>query len=74
MAEVFPIAKARRSRCPICRKPSAPDFRPFCSARCKTLDLGRWLGGDYRVPTEEGPDDADAAALRAGPGDEEPEG
>jgi endogenous inhibitor of DNA gyrase (YacG/DUF329 family) len=23
---------------------------PFCSARCKAVDLGRWLAGDYRIP------------------------
>jgi endogenous inhibitor of DNA gyrase (YacG/DUF329 family) len=28
----------------------APAFRPFCSERCKLLDLGRWLSEDYRVP------------------------
>jgi endogenous inhibitor of DNA gyrase (YacG/DUF329 family) len=29
-----------------------PQF-PFCSARCKTIDLGRWLGETYRIPAEE---------------------
>ena len=45
-----------RVRCPICERwmegPSAaewPDF-PFCSRRCKTIDLGRWLGEAYRIP------------------------
>jgi endogenous inhibitor of DNA gyrase (YacG/DUF329 family) len=28
-----------------------PEF-PFCSRRCKTIDLGRWLGDDYLVPAE----------------------
>ena len=46
--------------CPICRKPSVPKFRPFCSRRCADLDLGRWMTGAYRVETEEPPeDDAD---------------
>jgi endogenous inhibitor of DNA gyrase (YacG/DUF329 family) len=26
---------------------------PFCSPRCKTIDLGRWLGESYRIPAEE---------------------
>lgn len=39
-----------RRRCPICRKPAVQRFRPFCSARCADIDLGRWIGGDYRVP------------------------
>lgn len=39
-----------RRRCPICRKPAVPKFRPFCSVRCANVDLGRWIGGDYRIP------------------------
>jgi uncharacterized protein len=39
--------------CPTCRKPSDPRFRPFCSKRCKELDLLRWLNEDYRVPVVE---------------------
>lgn len=72
MAEVHSIAKARRSRCPICQKPSVAEHRPFCSARCKTIDLGRWLGGGYRVPTEEEPEEGDLEALlRQGPEEED---
>jgi endogenous inhibitor of DNA gyrase (YacG/DUF329 family) len=34
-----------------------PQF-PFCSPRCKTIDLGRWLGGTtYGVPVEGRPED-----------------
>lgn len=54
-------------RCPICRKPvSVPSqdepaevasFAPFCSERCKLIDLGRWLDGKYQIPV--GPDDRD---------------
>lgn len=36
--------------CPICRKPSAEKFRPFCSARCADVDLGRWLTEGYATP------------------------
>jgi uncharacterized protein len=36
--------------CAYCRRrPIDPDWRPFCSERCKLADLGRWLSGDYRV-------------------------
>jgi endogenous inhibitor of DNA gyrase (YacG/DUF329 family) len=45
--------------CPICGKPASPSRRPFCSARCADIDLGRWLKGVYSVPTEESPDDED---------------
>ena len=54
------------TQCAYCRRhPAHPDWRPFCSERCKLADLGHWLSGDYRVPgdpppaadTEGGPDD-----------------
>ena len=45
-------------KCPTCKKsvpdPAAgaavPPFFPFCSDRCKLIDLGRWLDGKYQVP------------------------
>lgn len=39
--------------CPICGKPPAEEFKPFCSARCADVDLHRWLGGVYKVETNE---------------------
>jgi endogenous inhibitor of DNA gyrase (YacG/DUF329 family) len=53
--QVLPLPQARRSKggCPICRRPVSKTYRPFCSARCADIDLGRWLKGVYRVPTEE---------------------
>ena len=47
-------------RCPICRKPTQPDFRPFCSRRCADVDLGRWFTEGYAVPA--GPPEEDDAA------------
>ncbi len=47
-------------RCTVCGKPVEPRFRPFCSERCKQVDLGRWLDGRYAVPgdpLEDGPED-----------------
>jgi len=43
-------------RCPTCRaevKPREenPSF-PFCTPRCRAVDLGRWFTGEYRVPDE----------------------
>ncbi len=49
--------------CVYCRKrPVAPAFRPFCSERCKLLDLARWVNGDYRIPdtASKEPDDEEA--------------
>jgi endogenous inhibitor of DNA gyrase (YacG/DUF329 family) len=43
--------------CPICGKPSERPFRPFCSQRCKDVDLHRWLAGTYAVPAVESEDD-----------------
>ena len=45
---------APRSRCPICGKPVSERHRPFCSQRCATIDLARWITGAYRVPEKEG--------------------
>lgn len=35
--------------CPICRKPATAPHSPFCSPRCRQVDLGRWLAGGYVV-------------------------
>ncbi len=46
--------KTRKVRCPICGKKALWEgnpFRPFCSERCKLIDLGRWLKEDYRLTT-----------------------
>jgi endogenous inhibitor of DNA gyrase (YacG/DUF329 family) len=57
----------REVACPRCGKkaPFTPDnaWRPFCSERCKMIDLGAWAEERYRVPVESGPDD-DAADLK----------
>ena len=36
--------------CPICGKPATAASRPFCSERCRDVDLNRWLSGSYVVP------------------------
>ena len=46
--------------CPICRKPADTRYRPFCSKRCADVDLGKWFGGDYAVPSSD-PEDIEAA-------------
>jgi endogenous inhibitor of DNA gyrase (YacG/DUF329 family) len=40
-------------RCPICGKPANDATRPFCSSRCRDVDLNRWLSGTYVVPGSE---------------------
>jgi len=57
---------ARRNKkggCPICNKPVAAEYKPFCSKRCADVDLGNWLGGSYAIPAEEPPSEADLEAL-----------
>lgn len=66
-------------QCPICKRPVAapPDGQPrgcfpFCSDRCKLVDLGRWLGGKYQIPvidTDESHDgEVDDQGQDASPG------
>jgi endogenous inhibitor of DNA gyrase (YacG/DUF329 family) len=49
-------------RCPICKGPVKPRAEnsafPFCSPRCKQVELGKWLNEEYRVPAEEDDEDA----------------
>jgi len=46
----------KKYQCPICKKPVVFEnnpFRPFCSERCKLIDLGKWVGGEYYIPGQE---------------------
>jgi endogenous inhibitor of DNA gyrase (YacG/DUF329 family) len=56
--------RKRASACPICGKPEVEAYRPFCSARCKQVDLGRWLGERYRLPSDEGPGESEPGEER----------
>ncbi len=47
--------KPRVHPCPICRKPvdwNQADTRPFCSERCRLIDLGEWFDESRRIPGE----------------------
>ena len=59
--------------CPICGKPAIQKFQPFCSERCSLVDLGRWLGDGYRIPTAESPKDASDAPSQGAEEDGEGE-
>jgi endogenous inhibitor of DNA gyrase (YacG/DUF329 family) len=59
------------AKCPICGKPVQAEFRPFCSARCKQVDLNRWLSEAYRVPDRSGADDNEAESPPAPPSEDE---
>jgi endogenous inhibitor of DNA gyrase (YacG/DUF329 family) len=60
---IVPLPAPRR-RCPICGKKTSAKHQPFCSLRCAQIDLGRWLKGNYRVETEELPEDGGEAGER----------
>jgi len=44
--------------CPICGKPSQQATRPFCSKRCRDVDLNRWFSGSYVVPGADSEDES----------------
>lgn len=52
-------------QCPTCMSPVAYNgnsYRPFCSQRCKLIDLGRWASGGFRIPVAESPSEEDQVA------------
>jgi uncharacterized protein len=57
------MEQVRVVQCPGCgadtRYEAANPYRPFCSARCKGIDLGAWANEDHRLPDETPQDDAD---------------
>jgi endogenous inhibitor of DNA gyrase (YacG/DUF329 family) len=45
------VAPLRRTvPCPECKRPSHREHYPFCSDRCRNVDLNRWLTGSYAIP------------------------
>ncbi|MBK9134888.1 MAG: DNA gyrase inhibitor YacG [Betaproteobacteria bacterium] len=68
-------AAPRLVRCPTCGTPSpfspANRWRPFCSERCRSVDLGAWAAERFRVPAES-PPDSPADAPPAAPDDHTP--
>jgi len=57
----------REVSCPQCgaRSPWSPEnpWRPFCSERCKQIDLGAWASGSYRIAGEQSDEEAGAPGL-----------
>ena len=53
------VGKATGKPCPICGKPAVEASRPFCSERCRDVDLNRWLSNSYAIPAAKD-DDEDA--------------
>ncbi len=54
-----------RRPCPECGKPSTRESYPFCSPRCKDIDLNRWLKGAYAIPVREDEEDEDGTGPKS---------
>ncbi|MDH5527557.1 MAG: DNA gyrase inhibitor YacG [Nitrospirota bacterium] len=58
-----------RVTCPICRQDATWEnnqYRPFCSARCRTADLGAWATESYRITGQDSPGEGQEADSGAG--------
>lgn len=65
------MSEVGEERCPICQRPTAIAFRPFCSKRCADVDLGRWFSESYAVPVDDDEGDErppDGSRGRGNPG------
>jgi endogenous inhibitor of DNA gyrase (YacG/DUF329 family) len=60
----------RIARCPQCGQPAelSPQngYRPFCSERCKLLDLGAWASGRYAIPSADDESDPEEPRVEEG--------
>lgn len=60
-------------RCPICKaavKRASAEF-PFCSERCRTIDLGKWASGAYVIASASLDDSDESLAIEPGNSDDE---
>ena len=68
MSPASPSGGVRVIRCPACggksRYAADNPYRPFCSERCRNLDLGAWASESYRVANPPGGPDEDASGER----------
>jgi endogenous inhibitor of DNA gyrase (YacG/DUF329 family) len=59
-----------RVKCPTCRREidwANSPFRPFCSERCRLIDLGAWLSEKHAIPGEAVPGDSEASDDESSP-------
>lgn len=63
------------AKCPICKREVAPRRAnpafPFCSERCKLIDLGKWLGDEYAIPQKPEEDEDERLAFLRGEGEDD---
>jgi endogenous inhibitor of DNA gyrase (YacG/DUF329 family) len=71
----------RTAKCPTCKRAltvepgaaaNAWPHRPFCSERCRTIDLGGWLDGAYRISAPASEEDLDGAPAEEDDPDDKP--
>jgi endogenous inhibitor of DNA gyrase (YacG/DUF329 family) len=69
MSDSAKVMQLRPKRpCPECSRPSSRETYPFCSMRCKDVDLNRWLSGSYRIPVrDDEEDEQDSPAGKTDP-------
>jgi uncharacterized protein len=60
-------------KCPICKKevPAGSPYHPFCSERCKIIDLGNWASEKYVISTPVQPEDLENDRMDESPDDHE---
>jgi endogenous inhibitor of DNA gyrase (YacG/DUF329 family) len=58
------MTKRSMTHCPICSKPTVVASKPFCSPRCRDVDLNKWFTASYAVPAVE-LDNVDDESLEA---------
>jgi endogenous inhibitor of DNA gyrase (YacG/DUF329 family) len=64
MADAIVTPLRPKRPCPECGRPSQRATFPFCSPRCKDIDLHRWLSGAYAIPVRD--DEEDEQEMAAG--------
>lgn len=57
--------------CPICQKPTEASHRPFCSPRCREVDLGKWFTGRYAIPSDSPPTEEELEQIITAISDDE---
>jgi endogenous inhibitor of DNA gyrase (YacG/DUF329 family) len=72
VSDTRPDERTRVPRCPICGRPRVHQYRPFCSARCRDVDLARWFNEAYVVPAAAPGDEGEGEGD--GEGDNEEKG
>ena len=70
-ATVTPLRPKRP--CPECGRPSSRETYPFCSTRCKNVDLNRWLTGAYAIPVRDDEDEDGKPADGSNPSESGPD-